>query len=379
MNIAIVGAGIFGMSASIELRGRNHNVTLFDQGSIPNPLASSTDVAKAIRRTNYLSDTPYIEMVERASEKWKEWSSYSAQPIYRQTGGLSQYSDSEFPSGSAGYESFKYLNKERKGIRILSQEQVASRFPQFSFSKIRKEHFVYDEWAGYLDSGLAMAVLKDIAIDIGIEIRENSAVSEVYDSHGKVSITVDGVTESFDRSIISAGPWITRFAPQIENGIVISRQDMAFFRPHDQTLFRHDMMPIWSIHPIEEGWYGFPLLADGTVKIAMDLRGDQVTADVYRITRGDFIESVKEFVSKRIPLLADSPFVGARSCLYTNTVDGDFIIDWKPGSDRILLAGGGSGHGFKFGGYIGVVIADQLEDKVNRAAEFFKIRERFTA
>ena len=108
MNIAIVGAGIFGMSASIELRGRNHNVTLFDQGSIPNPLASSTDVAKAIRRTNYLSDTPYIEMVEKASEKWKEWSSYSAQPIYRQTGGLSQYSDSEFPSGSAGYESFKY-------------------------------------------------------------------------------------------------------------------------------------------------------------------------------------------------------------------------------------------------------------------------------
>lgn len=377
MNIAIVGAGIFGMSASIELSARNHKVTLFDQGSIPNSLASSTDVAKAIRRTNYLPDTPYIEMVERASKKWKEWSSYSTQPIYRQTGGLSQYSDSEFSPGSGGYESFKYLNEERKGIQILSQEQVANKFPQFSFSQTREEHFVYDAWAGYLDSGLAMSVLKDIAIDIGIEIRENSAVSEVCDSRGKVCIIVDGVTESFDRSIISAGPWIGRFAPEIEKGIVISRQDMAFFRPHDQTLFTHDMMPIWSIHPIEEGWYGFPLLADGTVKIAMDLRGEEVTADVYRITRGDFIESVKEFVSKRIPLLADSPLVGARSCLYTNTVDGDFVIDWKPGSDKILLAGGGSGHGFKFGSYIGVLIADQLEDKFNWTSEFFKIRERF--
>jgi len=267
---------------------------------------------------------------------------------------LSQYSDSEFQPGSGGYENFKYLNKERKEVQMLSQNQVISKFPQFSFALSGSEHFVYDAWAGYLDSGLAMSVLKDIATDIGVEIRENSPVSEVYDSAGKVCINVGGTMESFDRSIISAGPWIGRFAPELEKSITVSR------------------------HPVEEGWYGFPLLSDGTVKIAMDLPGEEVTPDTYRITRSDFIESVKDFVSKRIPPLAGSPFVGARSCLYTNTIDGHFVIDWKPDSDKILLAGGGSGHGFKFGGYIGELIADHLEDKANWTEEFFRIGERFT-
>jgi N-methyl-L-tryptophan oxidase len=64
-------------------------------------------------------------------------------------------------------------------------------------------------------------------------------------------------------------------------------------------------------------------------------------------------------------------------CLYENTPDRDFIIDWVPGSRRILVAGGGSGHGFKFGGSIGAVIADALEEKANPLGDLFRIGKRF--
>jgi N-methyl-L-tryptophan oxidase len=70
---------------------------------------------------------------------------------------------------------------------------------------------------------------------------------------------------------------------------------------------------------------------------------------------------------------------GSRSCLYESTPDRDFIVDWVPGSSRVLVAGGGSGHGFKFGGAIGPLIADALEDKDNPLGAPFKLGDRFAA
>ena len=88
MYIAVVGAGIFGMASAVELSLRNHRVTVFEQGQVPNELASSTDVGKIIRRTHYLPTEPYIEMVEIASQQWKKWDELSAKHFYYQIGGL---------------------------------------------------------------------------------------------------------------------------------------------------------------------------------------------------------------------------------------------------------------------------------------------------
>ena len=275
-----------------------------------------------------------------------------------------------------GYESITYLKGKRKEIELLSIDQVRDKFPQFVFSEDAGQHFVYDSWAGYLDSGQAVTDLKRLAVENGVEIKEHCRVLDVQEGSGSVEIRTDGAQISFDRSVISAGPWIGRLAPEITGMLLITRQQMAFFRPRDESLFKHGTMPVWSIHPVK-GWYGFPLLRDGTVKIAMDLLGDLVDPDVPRKATAEFIDSVKEFVGNRIPLLAHGEFVGARSCLYTNTLDGHFVMDWKPGSDRILLAGGGGGHGFKFGGSIGEVIADSLEDKPSWSGDFFRIGDRF--
>ena len=50
MRIAVVGAGVFGLAAAIEAVARGHEVSVFEQGVIPHPAASSTDVAKGMRR-----------------------------------------------------------------------------------------------------------------------------------------------------------------------------------------------------------------------------------------------------------------------------------------------------------------------------------------
>ena len=74
MNIGVIGAGVFGLAAAIELRSRGHHVTVFDQGKVPYGNASSTDVAKGIRRTWYSGDNDtYVNLVERAAYQWRAW------------------------------------------------------------------------------------------------------------------------------------------------------------------------------------------------------------------------------------------------------------------------------------------------------------------
>lgn len=59
------------------------------------------------------------------------------------------------------------------------------------------------------------------------------------------------------------------------------------------------------------------------------------------------------------------------------TSDDDFIIDVHPNDPNIILAGGFSGHGFKFASVIGSILADLSADGfTDKDISFFKL-DRF--
>ena len=91
----------------------------------------------------------------------------------------------------------------------------------------------------------------------------------------------------------------------------------------------------------------------------------------------EFEEQALALLRERIPDLANGRVVGGRSCLYTVTPDDHFIVDRAPGLSNVFVAGGGSGHGFKFGASIGPVIADAVEDVPNPLGDRFRIGDRF--
>ena len=49
-------------------------------------------------------------------------------------------------------------------------------------------------------------------------------------------------------------------------------------------------------------------------------------------------------------------------CMFTNTPDEHFVLDYLPGNDSVFIASGFSGHGFKFASVIGELISDLMVD-----------------
>ncbi len=371
MRIGVVGAGIFGLASAIELRGRGHTVTLVDQGKIPYLNASSTDVSKGIRRTWY--GEKYVELVERSASKWREWEEYCGTSIYHQVGQL--VITDQFQSGSPMYESVRYLRECGAKIEVLSARQARTRFPQFVIRD--GEECIYDSWGGYLESGRAVSCLARLAQEKDVQLLEDSPVDHVEDLPGAVRVTIRDGSAVFDRVIVSAGVWVGRLLPEVGRHIQVTHQEMVLIEVEGRELFGHGRMPVWSIDPDKGGWYGFPLLREGYLKVSLDALGETVDPDLDREGTPEFVQHTMEFLRERIPEMAKGTLVGSRSCLYGNTPDDHFIIDWVPGSSKILVAGGGSGHGFKFGGAIGEVIADAVEEKANSLGSLFRIGNRF--
>jgi glycine/D-amino acid oxidase-like deaminating enzyme len=75
----------------------------------------------------------------------------------------------------------------------------------------------------------------------------------------------------------------------------------------------------------------------------------------------------------------DATLKSTAVCMYTNTPDEDFIIDYHPDHRNIIIASPCSGHGFKFSSAIGKLLCEMaLEQSLNFDISVFKIKRLWT-
>ncbi|MEK7254348.1 MAG: FAD-binding oxidoreductase, partial [Bacteroidota bacterium] len=203
MKILIAGAGIFGIAAALELRRRGHEVSVFDPGTLPHPLASSTDISKMIR-ADYGSDEFYADLMLESFEGWDEWNRSFSQPRYHEVGFL-LLTKNPIQPGSFEAESMKTLAARGFPITRLSQAEIARRYPAFN-SQVYQDGY-FNARAGWAESGNVVAELASIAHREGVEIFENEGFARLLEEKGKVVgiVTTAGFERRADVTVVAAG------------------------------------------------------------------------------------------------------------------------------------------------------------------------------
>jgi sarcosine oxidase len=107
--------------------------------------------------------------------------------------------------------------------------------------------------------------------------------------------------------------------------------------------------------------YGFPLLPRG-VKASVMHSGQTAPGpeEIERAVSDVEAKPLRAALRPVLPALADAPIRESAVCLFTNTPDHDFIIDFHPRYPQVLISSPCSGHGFKFASAIGELQADLI-------------------
>jgi glycine/D-amino acid oxidase-like deaminating enzyme len=354
----VVGAGIFGVTAALELNRRGYRVSLVDPGPLPHPQASSTDISKVIRM-DYGADEETMALMEQALAGWQGWNERWDEPLFHQVGFL-LLSSKPLAPGSFEGDSYELLLSRGHQPERLDAAAIRSQFPQWSQAGFVDGYF--NPEAGWAESGRVVARLAGQAEQAGVEMVLGSPIRQLAKEGDRiVGVERDGELLQADWVVLAAGAWSPGLLPELAYKVWPIGQPVIHFRAPDPAAFQPPAFVPWAADIAETGWYGFPALADGTLKMANHGPGRRIgpgsKAQVLPEEEGRF----RRFLEWAIPALAQAPRSDARVCYYSDSWDGDFYIDRVPNRPGLVVATGGSGHAFKFAPVLGAMIADALE------------------
>lgn len=371
-SIVVVGAGIFGVTASIELRQRGHRVTLLDPGPLPHPLAASTDISKVVRM-EYGDDEDYTALAERAIGGWREWNAEFGVELYHETGVL--YLRHKRPArGHFEFDSFQVTKRRGHSTERVGQEEARARFPAFNADHLKYAY--YNPEGGYAESARVVARLLEKARSGGVELLEGTKFEKLDEADGRVKgvVTFDGRHLLGDQVVVTVGAWTPSVLPYTQEFFKAVGQPVFHLKPRNPDLYQPERFPVFLVSS-STGFYGFPVNRDGVVKIAIHGIGREMHPEAAeRVVTADDEAALRKFLKTNIPDLADAPLVYTRVCLYCDSPDENFWIAPDPKREGLVVATGDSGHAFKFAPVLGALIADAVEGNPNPLLDKFRWR-----
>jgi sarcosine oxidase len=359
VDVAIIGAGVFGAWTAWHLLRAGKSVRLFDAYGAGNARASSGGESRVIRM-GYGADTIYSEMARDSLKYWKDLSDTASAPIFHNTGVL------WFAPQGDTYtaQSLAWLQANRVRHEHGDVSWLQDKYRQIQF--YQGETGILETEAGAL---IAARGVQELIADAQIEVERVVMPAPLFSKKTKRHTLPDGGTA--DHLVYAAGPWIAELFPQqLMNKIVATRQEVYHFgAPQGDSRFAPPELPVWADFNSGRIVYGIPDLEGAGFKIAIDVHGPTVDPDTMeRQLSPTGIAEARAYLARRFPALASAPLIGGRVCQYENSSNGDYLIDRFPGQQHVWLVGGGSGHGFKNGPAVGKRVAAHILD-ANLAVE----------
>ena len=351
----VLGLGGMGSAALAHTARRGMRVLGLEQFGRVHDLGASAGRSRIIRKA-YFEAAAYVPLVQRAYTLWHDLERETALEIMRLTGVLLTGS----PESTVLRNARASAELHQLPYEELSASDILKRYPRLAPRP--DERAIYESDAGLIIPETAIEAHLRVAEAAGAEMHFHAAVATWSDSErGTIDVMLeDGSRYETRRLALCMGPWFERIAPTIGIPLVVERRVQHWFAPVRSDYGPADV-PTFLVDRADQPsvMYGFPDLGDG-VKAAFHAVGSVAhPSDLDRAIHQSDIEPVRAALNAWIPGAAGR-VIGGKVCMYTLTPDEHFVLGLHPEDSRIALAGGFSGHGFKFAAAIGEIVADLL-------------------
>eukprot|EP00058_Branchiostoma_floridae_P014669 XP_002600157.1 hypothetical protein BRAFLDRAFT_204217 [Branchiostoma floridae] len=355
----VVGGGVMGSATALQLVERGVRTLLLEQFTLPHTRGSSVGGTRVIRRA-YREQLAYMaDIVTESISMWEQLQDKTGVKLIvpkpfvvvadRTVEGVRSKARTLQTAG---------LPHRLAGGPALRADFPALHYP-VGFTGL------VDEKGAQIRADKAIKCLQEVFSQKGGVIRDGVKV-ETITPGDVITLSTSRGTYRTRRLVLTCGPW----AGDVLAGVglhpplqVMPINLLYMRKSQGEPISVRDDFPCLFDDDSEVG--AFPSLEHpDTIKGGTD-RGhtahpDRRDADMAAQLAADQA-FLKDYVSKHFPDFENQPCVVER-CMYTNTPDGNFILDRYPSHSNIVFGTGFSGHGFMAAPVVGQLLCQMVLD-----------------
>ncbi|MEW2167201.1 FAD-dependent oxidoreductase [Streptomyces sp. NPDC007084] len=349
--VVVIGGGVMGSAAAWRLAGRGDEVTLLERFWPGHDRGSSHGTSRIFRLA--YADPFYVDLAVRALPLWREAEEVTGRRVLTLTGAVDH-------GPSAVIEALREaLSRAGRPAERLAPEQVAERWPGLRADTSALFH----PEAGRLHADEAVAAFQQAARDRGARVRHGARVTGLSLQGEGAAVRVEGEDElRADAVVVAAGSWTASLLTGDRGplrrlpALRVTQEQPVHFPAGDAlswpSFIHHPGAALPAAGRTVDGVYGLGSV-DG-VKAGFHGIGPVADPD-HRDRTPDpgTVAALAAYAERWLPGVrhtAPDPL----TCLYTTTVQRDFIADRQ---GPVTVLGGCSGHAFKFAPVLGELAA----------------------
>jgi glycine/D-amino acid oxidase-like deaminating enzyme len=355
----IIGGGIMGLATAWGLARQGHQVELFEQGPLPNPLASSMDEHRLIRHP-YGAHVGYARMIDDAYAAWALLWTDLGETLYEPTGTLALTGN----GADWAEQSAAALASIDKPMAELAMSELPRHFPLLDTRGLERAFWI-DSGGVLLAQDIVAGLVRHLHAHPHVTLHCDTAIRAVDLDHGRI-VTEAGAVHGGDVVVVAAGAWAPRLLPALATRVVPSRQVVIYFDlPEDQRA----------------AWAKGPMIIEKTSDVGLYLvppvRGRGMKVGDHEFSRRGEPTAQRDAQEREMRALLDRcgsllkgfdrwTIRNFKVCFYSVTEDERFIVE-KAGVKGWVMSPC-SGHGFKFGALMGLELARTIAEGRDAAA-----------
>ncbi|MBX2917070.1 MAG: N-methyl-L-tryptophan oxidase [Cyclobacteriaceae bacterium] len=374
-DVIVIGVGSMGSAACYYLAKSDVKVLGIEQFGIPHENGSHAGQSRIIRKA-YFEHPDYVPLLERAYHNWKQLEAETGTQLYFPTGLLY--------AGKADGILIKGVKESARqyniNIETINHTESKNRFPSFTIPL--DFEILFEPNAGFLTPERCILSFTELAIKAGATIHTHEQLVSWKQDGSVITVQTTKQTYSCKKLIITTGAWTSHVLPNMQPQLSVTRQVVVWGTPQQWDNFIQRNFPCWLIDDAQQPgmYYGFPILPvsqiGGSIGLKAAYHYPGKPTDANRVDRTitpteetELVKSVRQY----LPTGFNSIHL-SKICLYTNTPDENFIMDFLPENNNVVVAAGFSGHGFKFASVVGEVLSDlALKGETTMPIEFLNL------